>query len=339
MTPPELSRHLSQLLSNDISLSAMIWGPPGIGKSSIVAAVAAEAGRALVDVRLSQLAPTDLRGLPMVCGTRGTPSRTEWCPPDFLPRGGKGVLFLDEFNMAPPAMQGIAQQLILDRRVGSYILPDGWVVWAAGNRREDRASVFEMPAPLANRFMHLELQPDLDSFKSYAIARGFSETLVAFLAARPAMLHKIDPNSPCWPSPRSWEMANRLVAAGLSAETAVGNAAWAEYRAFLLRIEKMPSIDRILDSDDPREPAPTALDVRFAACAALALRSRTARHAVRAFRWVRGAMDREWTSMLLQDLQNSMVAKGLQGSLIEAMQSEPAFQAFLKEGAELLEIP
>jgi MoxR-like ATPase len=44
-------------------------------------------------------------------------------PPDFLPTSEKGVLFLGEINMAPPAMQGVAQQLILDRRVGSYTVP------------------------------------------------------------------------------------------------------------------------------------------------------------------------------------------------------------------------
>lgn len=139
-TPEALAGSLTAILSNEIKLSLMIWGPPGVGKSSIVAQCATENGLDLIDLRLSQLAPTDLRGLPVPVDRVCT-----WYPPEFLPRDGRGILFLDEINMAPPAMQGIAQQLILDRKVGSYEVPDGWFVWAAGNRKEDKASVFDLP--------------------------------------------------------------------------------------------------------------------------------------------------------------------------------------------------
>src|SRR5436190_23864530 len=125
MTPQELRTFLDKLVSNHLFLSTMIWGPPGIGKSSIVAQLAAAHGLDFVDVRLSQLAPTDLRGLPVPEN-----GRSKWFPPEFLPDHGHGILFLDELNMAPPAMQGIAQQLILDRRVGSYVVPTGWFIWA-----------------------------------------------------------------------------------------------------------------------------------------------------------------------------------------------------------------
>ena len=114
----------------------------------------------LIDLRISQLAPTDLRGIPVPAENKAS-----WYPPDFLPTAGKGILFLDEINMAPPAVQGIAQQLILDRKVGSYQVPDGWFIWSAGNRKEDFAAVFDMPAPLANRFIHIEVKTSLDEFK------------------------------------------------------------------------------------------------------------------------------------------------------------------------------
>ena len=164
MKPSDLADYLGALVRNRLMLSTMIWGPPGIGKSSIVAQTAEHHGLAFVDVRLSQLAPTDLRGLPVA--EHGV---SRWYPPEFLPRDGAGILFLDELNLAPPAMQGMAQQLILDRRVGSYVVPEGWFIWAAGNRKEDRAAVFDMPAPLANRFLHLEVEPDFESFKAYAL--------------------------------------------------------------------------------------------------------------------------------------------------------------------------
>jgi MoxR-like ATPase len=126
MTPAELKNYLATLIDRDLKLSVMLWGPPGIGKSSIVAQLAAERGLELVDLRLGQLSPTDLRGLPVA--KDGT---AVWYPPEFLPRKGRGILFLDELNMAPPTLQGIAQQLILDRRVGSYSVPEGWFLWAA----------------------------------------------------------------------------------------------------------------------------------------------------------------------------------------------------------------
>src|SRR5690349_8039975 len=134
MTPEALSRFLQRLVEHRLMFSTMIWGPPGIGKSSIVAQTAQAYNMEMIDLRLSQLAPTDLRGLPVA--EHGI---SRWYPPEFLPREGRGILFLDELNLAPPAMQGMAQQLILDRRVGNYTVPDQWFIWAAGNRKEDRA--------------------------------------------------------------------------------------------------------------------------------------------------------------------------------------------------------
>jgi MoxR-like ATPase len=163
MNPEDLKTYLDRLITNNLKISTMIWGAPGIGKSSIVSQLATVHDLEFIDVRLSQLAPTDLRGLPVA--ENGV---SKWFPPEFLPHKGRGILFLDEINMAPPAMQGMAQQLILDRCIGSYRVPDDWFVWAAGNRREDRAGVFEMPAPLANRFLHLQVEANFESFKAYA---------------------------------------------------------------------------------------------------------------------------------------------------------------------------
>jgi MoxR-like ATPase len=108
MTPIELKNYLSQLVNKGLQISTMIWGSPGIGKSSIVAQIATEHNIDFIDVRLSQLAPTDLRGLPVA-----EEGISKWYPPEFLPRGGKGILFLDELNMAPPAMQGVSNSLTI----------------------------------------------------------------------------------------------------------------------------------------------------------------------------------------------------------------------------------
>ena len=228
MTPDALSTYLGSLVEHDLKYSTMIWGPPGIGKSSIVAQTAIARGLDFVDVRLSQLAPTDLRGLPVP--ENGI---SRWYPPEFLPRSGAGILFLDELNLAPPTMQGMAQQLVLDRRVGSYILPEGWFIWAAGNRKEDRAAVFDMPAPLANRFLHLVVESDFESFKGYALTKGIHEQVLAFLSFRPELLHKLDPQQPAWPSPRAWMMASGLLNAQLDIAPVIGMATAAEFAAYI----------------------------------------------------------------------------------------------------------
>ena len=251
LTITDLQRSLDLLLAMPDAPSAMIWGPPGVGKSSAVRALAERHGIGLVDLRLGQLAPTDLRGLPVPDHTE---RRAAWYPPAFLPREGRGILFLDELNLAPPVMQGIAQQLVLDRRVGDYTVPEGWVVWAAGNRKEDRAAVYEMPAPVANRFVHFEVGAEIEGFRSWAANRGFDELLLAFLLFRPELLHKPDTLSPAWPSPRSWDMADRMHRAGLSIASAVGQAAAGEFAAFC----KLCGTGRAPPSPSPRRP-PSAM--------------------------------------------------------------------------------
>lgn len=336
MNPSELADYLSTVLANELRLSLMIWGPPGIGKSSIVAQAAESAGLAFTDVRLSQLAPTDLRGLPVPERLEHGGGVSRWYPPEFLPRSGRGVLFLDELNMAPPSMQGVAQQLILDRRVGSYVLPDGWFVWAAGNRKEDRASVFEMPAPLANRFVHLDVVPDLASFKAFAIGREISERVLSFLSFRPDLLHRIDPARPAWPSPRSWCMADQLLRAGLPVDGVIGPGAWAEFRSFLAVYEALPDLDAILSGRGDDVPCPAEVSVRYAASIGLALRARSAEGVSNGLRWIQSGMGAEWCRAYMQDVQRAMVRKGLQKPLAEAMASDPVLRRYAKECREVL---
>jgi MoxR-like ATPase len=331
MTPTDLFAYLSTLTRRRLRLSVMIWGPPGVGKSSVVAQVAREGGLGFIDLRLGQLAPTDLRGLPVAEG-----GVARWYPPEFLPTEGAGVLFLDEINMAPPTIQGIAQQLILDRRVGSYTVPEAWFIWAAGNRKEDRASVFDMPAPLANRFVHLEVEPHLESFRSYAVARGLHEQIVAFLSYRPGLLHKIDPGRPAWPSPRSWEMADALHQAGLDVAPAVGPGAAAELDAFVRLYAELANLDRVLRGRGEEVTFPAEPSLRYAATVGLSMRAQAAEQAVACFRWLEAQAGAEWVQLFMSNLVTQMRARGQMGVLVRAMEAEPSFGAFLREYHALL---
>jgi len=126
MKPSKLYEALHALLGERVPLH--IWGACGVGKSQIVSRVASDLGYDFLDVRAVQLDPVDLRGLPRI-----VEDQTEWVPPKFLPNRGKGILFLDELTSAPQMTQAGCYQLVLDRKLGEYVLPDGWVVIAAGN--------------------------------------------------------------------------------------------------------------------------------------------------------------------------------------------------------------
>ena len=153
MKPSELYEALHALIGERVPLH--IWGACGVGKSQIVGQVAADSDYDFLDVRAVQLDPVDLRGLPRISA-----DQTEWVPPKFLPIDGKGILFLDELTSAPQMTQAGCYQLVLDRKLGEYWLPDGWVVIAAGNPASERGVHFAMPRPLRNRFVHLDLEPD-----------------------------------------------------------------------------------------------------------------------------------------------------------------------------------
>lgn len=330
MTPTELKSYLAALLAHEVKSSVMIWGAPGIGKSSIVRQLAEAHRFDFVDLRLSQLAPTDLRGLPVPAA-----GITRWAPPEFLPREGQGILFLDEINMAPPAMQGVAQQLILDRQVGNYQVPEGWYIWSAGNRKEDRAGVFDMPAPLANRFIHLEVEVSIESFRQYAFGAGISNRMIGFLAFRPDLLHKMLPNEMAWPSPRSWEVADRLQQAGLNIETSVGVSAAAEFYAYLEVTENIPDIAAIV-AGSKQAKFPSEVSLRYATTMSLVGHSNEAEQALHALRWLVDQASPEWVQLYATDAFPMLREKGLMAAVQEQMLKETRLTEFLTTYAQLM---
>lgn len=339
MTPTDLKQYLQQLIKNQLLLSTMIWGAPGIGKSSIVKQVADNNQLEFIDLRLSQLAPTDLRGLPVAIPTdseKGSLGRSTWYPPEFLPSSGAGILFLDELNMAPPAMQGVAQQLILDRKVGAYQVPDGWYIWAAGNRKEDRASVFEMPSPLANRFLHLEVEVNFDSFKAYALSVGFHEQIIAFLSYRPSLLHKLNAQHHTWPSPRSWEMASKLHSANLDISPAVGRDTATEFKAFVSLYDNIPNLTLILAGQGEQIKFPDEPSARYATTVGLTVRANNVEEAYHAFSWLTQKTTTEWVNLFTVDLLGKMKEQGNLGALASLMQKEPQLRQFFQDYRDLM---
>ena len=328
-TISEVQSALSKIISAEIKHSVFLWGPPGIGKSSIVKKVAKDNDLELIDLRISQLAPTDIRGLPYI-----EDGLAHFAPPSFLPQDGKGILFLDEANTASPSMMSIAQQLILDRQVGDYIVPEGWFIVAAGNRAEDRAAVSQMPAPVANRFIHFNVESDLASWKEYAIRKGLNEQIISFINFRPELLFSFNKNATAWPSPRSWDFANTLLDIGLEVDAAVGEGASAEFYAYQSIYSRLPDIDSILAGesiDVPKEPS-----LMYAVCGALVSRAKTAQAFFNATKWLIGGTTEDYTGLFLGDAMVALQAQNLQGAFVKLVAKDPQIKAFITKYQELL---
>jgi len=215
---------------------AFIWGPPGIGKSELVEGITKDLGGAMYDLRLGQMEPTDIRGIPYY---NKDDQVMDWAQPVDLPQGEQlvidaiengqfeieaetgtkikdlpvVVLFLDEMNSAPPSVLAAAYQLILNRRIGKYKLPDNVVMLAAGNRESDKGVTFRMPTPLANRFVHFEMKVSFDDWFDWAVANNVHQDVVGYLSFAKQDLYDFNAKSSsrAFATPRSWVFVSDLI--------------------------------------------------------------------------------------------------------------------------------
>ncbi|TSA21631.1 MAG: MoxR family ATPase [Betaproteobacteria bacterium] len=316
--------HIETILAREFESCAaghhtpvMLWGPPGVGKSQIIAGIAARHGVPLIDIRLSQMEPTDLRGIPFRAG-----DTVQWSIPAMLPdaqrHGPAGILFLDEINAAPPTVSAAAYQLILDRKLGDYQIPEDWAIFAAGNRQGDRGVTYAMPAPLANRFTHYEVEASLDDWVDWAQGHGVDTGILAFLRFRPDLLFNYDPahNPMAFPSPRSWEYAHRALQKFAAHPTllldalqaCVGKATGVELKAFLDNMTNLPDIDAILAGHETE--VPKGIDLQYGVAAALVRRARAAKEDTallgNVLAYARRFPQREMGVMLVTDLHRAI---------------------------------
>lgn len=269
MKPSELAIVLPKLISQ--RRPVFIHGSAGAGKSSVIQQVVAAMKRQLNDVRLSQLDSIDIRGFPVPNMKTGT---MDWLPASFLPKpdAKPGVLFLDEMNSAMPAVMSPAYQLILDHRIGDYILPDNWSIVAAGNGQSDRGITHQMPAPLNNRFIHIDYEVDNDDWQHQAMKDGVHVHIRAYLKLKSQALHQFDPtqNPRCFPTPRSWYFADQLYKDNYTPDQffellkgTVGEGAAAEFVGFVRDVANMPDIT-LIQKDPENAPLPGSQAVMHA---------------------------------------------------------------------------
>lgn len=257
----------------------MLWGPPGVGKSALFRELCAELGVGFIDVRLAQREPVDMRGLPVP-----RENAVHWLPSAEWPREPKsrGIILFDELTAADRTLQVAAYEFILDRRLGDlYQVPEGWYICAAGNRTRDRAVAGTLSSALANRFCHIEVGADLETWVRWAQAQRLHPDVIAFLRFRPGLLFAMDGDlERGWPTPRSWERVALELRLAEESELEpallemlihglVGQGAAVEFRAFRSWAAKLPDVAQMLDGRIPVS-IPSRADQRYALCSALA---------------------------------------------------------------------
>ena len=289
MRPSQILASLNCLI--DAQQPAMLHGSPGVGKSDVIRQLAKARGLELIDLRLSQLDPVDMRGVPSVDAKKKI---TSWNVPSFLPTEGKGILFLDEINSAAQATQAAAYQLVLDRKLGDYTLPEGWSVIAAGNRTTDRAIVNQMSTALKNRFTHLNYEVNNDDWCEWALRSNISVEVLGFIRFRPMLLNEFEQrndskeerermqrlkNAQAFATPRSWEFLSRVVAQQPSKDLEyelysgiVGEGCAAEFMGYLKYYRDLPNLDALLMAPDKTE-VPDAPATLYALATGLATKA------------------------------------------------------------------
>jgi len=302
MKPTELKQTIKLLYKT--KRPGFIWGLPGIGKSSIMNQVAEELGIGLIDIRALLRNPVDFRGIPAVDREKWL---TKWVRPEELPKEGKGIIFLDELPSAPPLVQAACYQLVLENRVGEHEIGKGWIAFGAGNRETDRAVTHIMPSPLANRFVHLELEFNLQDWIAWALKNDMPMEIISYARYRPNNICVEEvPNKKAFPTPRTWEYVGDILKERPPLEIryelikgCVGEGIATDFEGFLRLHEKMPDPDLVIaDPDGIEIPTdPKEKGIIYALCGALVPRAtkntvkRIIRFADRLEKQIQGGME------------------------------------------------
>ncbi len=329
--------------------ATMLWGPRGVGKSSVVRQVAAHHGVPLVDLRLTTIEPVDLRGAIYADEVQ---QRTVWFQPEFLPGPDQpaGILFLDELTAADQRLQVSAYSLILDRRVGNYRLPEGWQIIAAGNASFHGAVAHDMGTALADRMFHFNVQTAIDAFLAHALAHGFAPEVMAYLRVRPDKLDdtqaQLAQDHLIGASPRGWEDVSRVLQSGLGdaarrvfVQGRIGAANAAEFFGVLRDLQAGADVVELLAAkpgEDTVRRLPQTLDGLYGLVYGLVAACTDAPTVARALQIVEALPDTRGPNPLpLREAQTllmeMLLAKALDGGLAGAVLDSAAYRRYMAQ--------
>lgn len=347
MTFKQTEQFLRQVLKSHWTRPVFLKGLPGIGKTSLVNQLGEEFDLEVRTVIWSQLAPVDVRGVPSV--ENGI---TKWNPPSFIPRdeNSKGILFLDEFNMAPPAMQAIGQQLIQERQIGDVKIPKGWFIWATGNCSKSQAAVYDMPGPTRNRYSMIDVEYNIDDFRSYAIRQGVDESILGFLSFQETYLHKMpgDNEEGQFPTPRSWFFCDEMIKMNLRSinhlESVIGTGVATEFVTYCEVLDKLPNKEEIFKGIDVQYEWPHKdPSLQFAIITSLGLGAKKASDYVNAIKWMMSREAKtEYVVLIMKYMRDVFQVHDPKNrspefnKLIEAMNSEKHLKNLVEKFRDLM---
>ena len=319
----------------DSQIPTFIWGSPGVGKSSLVAQIAKQKDMKFIDLRLSLLDPTDLRGIPFFAKEE---KKAVWAKPEFLPDTDcldYGILFLDEINSAPPTIQAAAYQLILDRKIGEYTLPQNYSIIAAGNYETDRGVTYRMPTPLANRFVNINFNLDYEIWKVWSYKNNMDKIIISYLSYKPTDLFMFDPKSTnkSFATPRSWKFVDDILKSKVKEQLlenviggAIGLETAQEFLNYAKVMDELPNIDEILKGNEVE--IPTKNSALYALCIGIvyALKDNFSTKNLTNVLNFSLKLDGEFTILLVRDMQKDGID----------VESSPAWKGWVDEHRFLL---
>lgn len=227
------------LKTGQVGIPVLLWGRPGVGKSSFMEALANPEFPVLTLIA-SIHDPTDFSGLPVHHEGKVRYAIPEWVK--MFEEKGVGLLFLDELTTAPPSVQAALLRVVLERKVGFHPLPPEVRIVAAANPPDLMMGGWELSPPLRNRFVHLQWDlttetylaalengflkgelPEIDPEAHAALLPSWKLRVGAFLKRSPNLLHTSPDSDPyAFASPRSWDfMAALLTSCELLGEAPV----------------------------------------------------------------------------------------------------------------------
>lgn len=277
----EVKKYVKKVLQSSPDLAIMLWGPPGVGKTSVAKEAADELGWDYLCLQVSVYNPIDLAGLPCPDREAGV---AKYLPPSFIKAAIDAdkpmVLCFDEIASAPPAVQVATQRVILERKFGEFELSPHVRIVATGNRASDRAATFNMPTPLANRFLHvLDIGCSVEDWKLWALKNNQHPLVISYLSFAPDSLMAFpkDPEVRAYPTPRSWSFVSKLMQSFQpqddeffqAVSTAIGEPAAANFLAFAKTYTELPDIEAILDGTNKASVDQNRADLLYAICGAL----------------------------------------------------------------------
>ena len=276
VSPKQLLPELIEAIN--LKIPVMIWGKPGVAKSDLATLACRMTNNADLDIRVNLLEPVDFRGIPHVVD-----GMTKWAMPDFLPNealhGARGVMKLEELPTGLPGTQTCCYQLVQDRKLGDYVMPEDWTIIGMGNSLSDRAATFDMPSPLKNRFAHFELVATIDDWADWAGKNNIDQSIISFLRFRPELLSTFEPDNTAFATPRSWANLSKRLEGSLLPDTMltmmggyVGEQAAGEYLAFRRIQADLPDIDQAIANPD-RCDVPDDISILYAFTGALVSRA------------------------------------------------------------------